>query len=192
MIDVYRVDDFLEADILRLVKEAVVAAQGQAAPVYGEAAGATINARVRSAERLIVPEPIRELVAERLRSFVTTIEQRFATEPLIAEPPQFLRYRPGDFFVAHQDGNTSLVRDESRFRRVSVVVFLSSPDTYGDGALVLHEPYPDVAGRVTVEPAAGSIVAFRSETTHEVTPVSSGERYTIASWYRAVSASAAQ
>jgi len=28
------------------------------------------------------------------------------------------------------------------------------------------------------------LVAFRSETTHEVTPVTHGERYSIASWFR--------
>ncbi|MER9409217.1 2OG-Fe(II) oxygenase [Mesorhizobium sp. M0589] len=30
----------------------------------------------------------------------------------------------------------------------------------------------------------GSLVAFRSETTHEVTPVTCNERFTIVSWYR--------
>ena len=30
----------------------------------------------------------------------------------------------------------------------------------------------------------GTLVAFRSETTHEVTPVTHGERFSIASWYR--------
>ena len=30
----------------------------------------------------------------------------------------------------------------------------------------------------------GTLVAFRSETTHEVTPVTHGERYSIVSWFR--------
>jgi predicted 2-oxoglutarate/Fe(II)-dependent dioxygenase YbiX len=30
----------------------------------------------------------------------------------------------------------------------------------------------------------GSLVAFRSETTHEVIPVTHGERFTVVSWYR--------
>ena len=42
------------------------------------------------------------------------------------EPPQFLRYLRGDFFVAHQDGNTPLIHDHSRFRKVSAVLFLSA------------------------------------------------------------------
>jgi predicted 2-oxoglutarate/Fe(II)-dependent dioxygenase YbiX len=30
----------------------------------------------------------------------------------------------------------------------------------------------------------GMLIAFRAETTHEITPVTHGERYSIVSWYR--------
>jgi SM-20-related protein len=32
--------------------------------------------------------------------------------------------------------------------------------------------------------APGTLVAYRAETTHEVTPVTHGERFTIVSWFR--------
>ena len=32
-------------------------------------------------------------------------------------------------------------------------------------------------------PAPGTLVCFRAETTHEVLPVTHGERFTIVSWY---------
>jgi SM-20-related protein len=38
--------------------------------------------------------------------------------------------------------------------------------------------------RVTMPAAPGTLVAYRAETTHEVTPVTHGERFTIASWFR--------
>ena len=38
--------------------------------------------------------------------------------------------------------------------------------------------------RVPVVPAPRTLVAFRAETTHEVTPVTRGERSAIVSWYR--------
>jgi predicted 2-oxoglutarate/Fe(II)-dependent dioxygenase YbiX len=44
--------------------------------------------------------------------------------------------------------------------------------------------YAESYRRVELEAEPGTLVAFRSETTHEVTPVTHGERYTIASWYR--------
>ena len=106
------------------------------------------------------------------------------------EEPQFLRYEPGDFFVAHQDGNTPLIHDDSRFRKVSVVLFLSrasdepSPETYGGGELVMHGPYSGPILREKVNAVPGTLVAFRAETTHEVTPVTHGERFTVVSWFR--------
>jgi predicted 2-oxoglutarate/Fe(II)-dependent dioxygenase YbiX len=33
--------------------------------------------------------------------------------------------------------------------------------------------------------APGSLIAFPSETTHEVTMVTGGERYTVATWFHA-------
>ena len=39
--------------------------------------------------------------------------------------------------------------------------------------------------RATATAQPGTLVTFRSETTHEVTPVTHGVRYTIATWFRA-------
>jgi SM-20-related protein len=105
------------------------------------------------------------------------------------EEPQFLRYDVGDFFVPHQDGNTPLIHDRSRFRKISVVLFLSTqsedptPGTHGGGSLVLHGHHSGPFLRVPVLAAPGTLVAFRAETTHEVTPITHGERFTIVSWY---------
>jgi predicted 2-oxoglutarate/Fe(II)-dependent dioxygenase YbiX len=56
---------------------------------------------------------------------------------------------------------------------------------YTGGELVFHAPYPHVDSRQAVVGAAGSLLAFRSETTHEVAMVTGGERYTIATWFHA-------
>jgi SM-20-related protein len=99
------------------------------------------------------------------------------------EEPQFLRYRKGDFFVAHQDGNTGLLLLDTERRLISTVIFLSresespEPDAFCGGSLV----FSDSGFHVPAKP--GTLVAFRSETTHEVTPVTHGERLSIASWY---------
>lgn len=67
---------------------------------------------------------------------------------------------------------------------MSVVVFLSEESAYSGGSLVLHGPYPDFEKRHPVPAAPGSLIAFPSETTHEVTPMTGGQRYTIVSWFR--------
>jgi SM-20-related protein len=71
-----------------------------------------------------------------------------------------------------------------------VVVLLSeqseqpAPGTYCGGALVLHGPVSGSDPAVSLAPAPGTLVAFPSETTHEVAPVTHGERLSIVSWYR--------
>jgi predicted 2-oxoglutarate/Fe(II)-dependent dioxygenase YbiX len=129
-------------------------------------------------------------VAAVLERLQPRIEAHFGRSLAGFEEPQFLRYGPGDYFVAHQDGNTPLVHDESRFRRVSAVIFLSArseqpmPGTFCGGSLVLHAPVGHAGPPLTLAPAPGTLVAFPAETTHEVLPITHGERLSIVSWYR--------
>jgi SM-20-related protein len=75
---------------------------------------------------------------------------------------------------------------------VSAVIFLSqesaapAPGIYYGGSLVFSGPLVDPSYRETrlVAGETGTLVAFRSATTHEVTPVTNGERHSIVCWYR--------
>jgi predicted 2-oxoglutarate/Fe(II)-dependent dioxygenase YbiX len=172
-------DDATRTSILRQLEEASAAA----APVYGNAhAKGAVEPRVRSTRMLAVDDELRTFMHGRLEEVQPRLEDHFAVTLQRCEDPQFLRYDPGDFFVAHQDGNTSLIHDDSRHRRISVIVLLNSE--YGGGSLVFHGSYPDWEARYTVPPVPGALIAFPSETTHEVTPVTHGVRYSIVSWYR--------
>jgi SM-20-related protein len=151
--------------------------------------GDDVRPQVRKATRLAVSEATRERVTRLLIEQMPVLERHFGLALGRCEEPQFLRYRTGDFFVAHQDGNTPLVFDSTRFRKVSAIIFLSrqseesSPGDYEGGSLVLHGPWSGPELRVAMPASPGSLVAFRAETTHEVMPVTRGERFTIASWY---------
>jgi SM-20-related protein len=148
-----------------------------------------VETLVRRTTLLAVSPETKERVRSLLLARKEEIGAHFGVELADCEEPQFLRYRTGDYFVAHQDGNTPMIRDDTRFRKVSAVLFLSThseepaADAYGGGALVFHGPFTTTL-RVPVTPPPGTLVAFRSETTHEVTPVTHGERYTIAAWFR--------
>ena len=169
-------DFFDPAPLLAVLRDAGSAAAG----VYG--APQAVDRRVRSAQALQVDVPLRDRVRSLLAIAQPRLAEHFGVELSHAEEPQFLRYLPGDFFVAHQDGNTPVIHDDTRHRRISVVLFLNAE--YGGGQLVLHGRYPDWEKRYPMPAHPGTLVAFRSETTHEVTPVTHGERYTIVSWYR--------
>jgi SM-20-related protein len=191
MVDLFEIERFLDAATLAAVVAELHRVGGDPATVLSGRPGGEVSPTVRKVTRLAVSLETSALVTRLLLACKPTLEAHFEVALGACEEPQFLRYEPGDFFVAHQDGNTPLVWDESRFRRVSVVVLLSEqseeprPETYGGGSLVFHGPYsgPDV--RVTARSTApGTLIAFRSETTHEVTMVTHGLRYSIATWLR--------
>ena len=177
-----------EAATLAEVCAAVRASGGKPATVYGRGDVGAVDERMRRTTRVSPPAEIEELVKRLLLARAGAVEDYFGLRLGGLEEPQFLRYVEGDYFVTHQDGNTGLLRSEREDRKVSAIIFLNSqtetsaPGTYGGGSLVFHP-------RGTPEPVrfageAGTLVLFRAETTHEVEPVTRGERFTIASWYR--------
>ena len=173
-----------------LACEAIVAElkslEGSAATVYGRATSGSIDQNVRKTLRVKPSDETVKLVIRRLLECKEAVEKHFAVTLSECEEPQFLRYREGDFFVAHQDGNTGLLQLDTELRLISTVIFLNQqssvpgPDVYGGGSLV----FTNVSSSYEMPAEPGMLVAFRSETTHEVTPVTHGERFSIASWYR--------
>lgn len=191
MIDLHTIAGFLDADTRDALAAELRASAGAASTVLSnDKSGGVIHSTVRRSTRVEVSPETRERVKAKLMERKGELEQHFGVSLTGCEDPQFLRYREGDFFVPHQDGNTPMVYDDSRFRRVSAVIFLTprseSPaeGTYGGGDLVFHGPFNAPNVRVSAQADPGTLVAFRAETTHEVTPVTHGERYTIVSWFR--------
>jgi SM-20-related protein len=189
--------DFLEVSVLdevgcETLRAEVRQTDGSAAGLPGHSQPVE---RVRKVTRAKVPPATCARVMRLLMRQKPALEHHFGVALGACEEPQFLRYQTGDFFVAHQDGNTPLIHGASRFRKISAVVFLSAqsaepqPRTYGGGSLVLHGPYSGPPQEVAVGPPPGTLVAFRAETTHEVAPVTHGERFTIVSWFREPGAS---
>jgi predicted 2-oxoglutarate/Fe(II)-dependent dioxygenase YbiX len=185
-----RIPGFLDAATREEIAAEMRAAGGGSATVYGKESAGAVDSLVRNATRLAISARTSDLVVRLLLEGRAALDQHFGAALTQCEPPQFLRYVTGDYFVAHQDGNTPLIYDDSRFRKVSIVIFLScksrepEPGSYGGGALLVHGAYAESYRRSELEGEPGTLVAFRAETTHEVTPVTHGERYTIVSWYR--------
>ncbi|MES0062264.1 2OG-Fe(II) oxygenase [Mesorhizobium sp. M0041] len=188
MIDYIEIADVFDGAACSALCAEFRAAVGRPAGLLGRADQKT--AWIRKTARAEVSQATEARVSALLARQKAALERHFGRLLGQVEEPQFLHYREGDFFVPHQDGNTPLIHDESRFRKISVVIFLNrqsdnpSPESYAGGSLVLHGPYSGPDLRVAMPALPGSLVAFRSETTHEVTPVTCNERFTIVSWYR--------
>lgn len=186
--DLFVERNFLDPDTLAEVFAAVRASRGGPATVYGRVESGAVDERVRRTTRVSPPCEVEELVRRLLLSRLRAVEEHFGLSLSELEEPQFLRYVEGDYFVAHQDGNTGMLRSEREERKVSAIIFLNSqtetpdPNAYRGGTLIFH---PRGAGeRLRLLGEAGALVLFRAETTHEVEPVRHGERFTIASWYK--------
>lgn len=190
MIDLLHIERFLDDATRAEIVAELERAHGAPATVLSAQQGGMVHSAVRRTTRVAVSPETRALVRQRLMERKAQIEAHFGVPVTECEEPQFLRYETGDYFVPHQDGNTPMVWDDSRFRRISAVIFLSqrsdepAPDTYGGGALVFHGPYTAPNVRVAASAQPGTLVTFRAETTHEVTPVTHGVRFTIATWFR--------
>jgi len=170
---------FLDADRCASLRAELALAPTTQAPVYIEGTEGTIHETVRKTTSL---HPARETfsqIHEQLLSQKPALENHFAMTLTDCEPPQFLRYEKGDFFVRHQDGNSHQNDfDHLRIRRISIVVFLN--DSFTGGSLSFYD-------QTTTFPLMGEtglLVAFKSDIFHEVLPVTSGERFTFVSWFR--------
>lgn len=190
MVELLTIKDFLDVATREDILSEMRAAGSGPATVYGREAGGAVETLVRKVTRVNMPSETLEHVTRQLLDRKDEIESYFGETVSECEEPQFLRYQEGDFFIPHQDGNTPLIFDESRLRKVSIVIFLSEQSmeetagAYSGGSLLLHGTYPNHDLRVPVTNDPGTLVAFRAQTTHEVTPVTYGDRYTIVSWYR--------
>ncbi len=190
----FTIREFLNLETCgRLLTEAQAAARRQAT-VIQKTDGAKIDEGVRRTRYAIVSEETTAFLRDRLLAIESDIANHFHVSLSGCEPPDFLIYEPGDFFLAHTDrGKEAAPKYEGILRRrVSVVLFLngeqSGPGTsgYSGGALtfygLLKDPRAKELGLSLVgEP--GLLVAFPADMVHAVTTVTSGERYTVVSWF---------
>ena len=99
-----------------------------------------------------------------------------ATRPKTILGPLFSRYEPGHAYGAHvDDALMGGVRTD-----VSFTLFLSAPESYDGGELVIDA----ASGEDAFKLAAGSVVTYPSTSLHRVAPVTRGQRLAAVGWVR--------
>ena len=177
--NLFLLQNFLDPDSCASLRAELALAPTTQAPVYIEGTEGTIHETIRKTTSLHPASETLWQIHERLSTQKSALESHFGVRLTDCEQPQFLRYQKGDFFVRHQDGNTEqLDFDHLRVRRISIVVFLN--DSFSGGSLTFYDPTTTFA----LAGETGLLVAFRADTFHEVLPVTSGERFTVISWFR--------
>jgi len=183
---------FLDPEICTRLRAEAAAAKKVPGAVGGEGDEYRIDRASRSTGIADVSEEAQGVVAERLSAVIPDIARHFEIEVEGRQSLQFLVYGKGDFFEAHRDRNDSDgAAAFSAKRRVSVVAFLNGESTeprdgtYGGGSLTFYGLLGGERGKQVGLPLVGEdglLVAFESGTTHAVTPITHGERYTVVTW----------
>jgi PKHD-type hydroxylase len=109
------------------------------------------------------------------------VRQALAANPMFVSAA-LNRYEGGDRFGLHVD-NAIRQRGEVRIRSdLSATLFLSEPDEYEGGELIVEEMY----GEQRVKLPAGDMVLYPSKSLHRVTPVTSGARVSSFFWVQSL------
>ena len=111
-----------------------------------------------------------------------------AALPLKVFPPLFNRYEGGEAFDAHVDNAIRMKRGtDFRIRSdLSATLFLTDPDSYDGGELVIEDP----SGERRVKLAAGSMILYPASSVHRVEPVTRGVRLASFFWLQSMVRSA--
>lgn len=96
-----------------------------------------------------------------------------AALPLRTIAPLFNSYAGGEHYGAHVDGSMRRMADGQWLRTdVSSTLFLSDPDDYDGGELIVTDAY----GEHEVKLPAGDLILYPSTSIHRVEPVTRGAR----------------
>jgi len=111
-----------------------------------------------------------------------------AALPLRTLPPRFNRYEGGGHYGFHVDGSVMTVSGQDGHppttlrTDLSVTLFLSEPEEYEGGELVISDTY----GQHEVKLPAGDLILYPSSSLHQVAPVTRGARYASFFWVQSL------
>jgi PKHD-type hydroxylase len=99
-------------------------------------------------------------------------------------PPCFNRYSQGETYGYHVDAAIMRMPNSHEVLRsdISMTTFLSEPDEYQGGELIISTEF----GEQKVKLAAGDAVLYPSSSLHRVTPVTEGERLAAITWIQSL------
>jgi SM-20-related protein len=147
----------------------------------------------RRSETIALSKESSETIRHELLNLKPEIEKHFQIELTDLQPLKFCIYKKGDFYKAHVDRTeNNQASNDLRERKVSVILFLNEESlvkkkgAFSGGNLTFYglmqnEAFAGFGLPLMSEP--GMLIAFLPSQLHEVTPVTTGTRYTIVTWY---------
>lgn len=132
-------------------------------------------------ERMLLEPKQAEWVFNKLGRLVAEVNAKhFGFDLLYLDDIQLTWYDAScqAFFAQHVDATA--ISPLPTIRKISITLQLSRPQDYSGGELVLY-PF-GTKNPIIADKGLGVATIFRSHIIHEVTPVTSGKRYSLAVW----------
>ncbi|EMO5818887.1 Fe2+-dependent dioxygenase [Acinetobacter baumannii] len=153
--------------------------------VNGKVTAGTLSATVKRNQQLPEDHPLTHhlsnIILEALGTHPLFLS---AAIPLDIIPPLFNRYENQESFGFHVDNSIRRIRGTNERLRtdLSCTLFLSEPEEYEGGDLVVEDTY----GYHEVKLPAGDMILYPSTSLHEVTAITSGCRITSFFWVQSM------
>jgi PKHD-type hydroxylase len=145
------------------------------------------SGKAKDNEQLPESDPVAIELGALVRDALKKNDNYFsAALPRVVFPPLFNRYRGGQAFGFHVDNAIRYDRTGQLVQPVrtdlSATLFLSEPDSYDGGELVIEDTY----GTHQVKLAAGDMVLYPGTSLHRVLPVTRGQRLASFFWIQSL------
>ena len=144
----------------------------------------TQGAQVKRNRQLPDASPLRRQLGEVvLAALAKSPLYHAATLPLRTLPPRFNRYEGGGEYGMHVDGSVMAMPNGEQLRSdISCTLFLSDPDEYDGGELIVSDTY----GEHEVKLPAGDAIIYPASSLHRVQPVTRGARVAAFFWVQSL------
>jgi PKHD-type hydroxylase len=148
------------------------------ATAMGMAAAVKQNGQADAAD-----SQVQQLANRLLAKFGNTPQLMSAALPQRIFPPCFNCYAQGETYGLHVDAAIMRMPNHDILRSdLSMTTFLSAPDEYRGGELVINTEF----GEQSVKLEAGDAVLYSSGSLHKVQPVTSGQRFAAITWIQSL------
>ena len=177
---------FLDSEDCKRFRNIIASSPGKPA-IVADGGEESLDLYTRQTTQITVDDPARDEIRNRLMEIKPELEKHFGLPLKDCEFPRFLSYKEGDFFARHRDKTDNPdLSDGIKNRQVSIIILLNGEEMFSGGALTFYDLIPDPRLKMhgfPLQAEEGLLVAFSSQTLHEVQPVTSGIRHSIVTWF---------
>jgi len=189
----YTKSNFFDSKETKKIRSQIDKSNFKKARVLEDGDSYAIDEKSRQTKLAQVTSKTKLFVADKILNIKDDIEKHFNISLRNIQDPQFLVYDKNDFFTLHVDNSNNPNDDKNvRNRKISVIIFLNSgseignSDSFSGGSLTFYDLLKNPEAKslgIPLSAEVGLLVAFKSDILHEVTPITSGKRYTIVTWF---------